>query len=66
MPDPSSLFNWIKSSLLTIVPSAPRITVRAHSDIRNEIPYESHLFEQKDRIEDADNINLLMTDAVII
>ena len=50
------MFFCIKSSLLPIVPSAPRKMVRAPIEIINVIPDELHLFEQKDRIEDIDNI----------
>ena len=46
--DPNSVFGCIKSRLLP--------TVRADSGIRHIIPDELHLFEQKDRIEDIDNI----------
>ena len=54
--DPTSVFDSIKSSLLSTVPSIPRKTVRAHIEIRNIILNKLHLFEQKDRIEDIDNI----------
>ena len=50
--DPPSVFDCIKSSLLTTVSSAPRKTVRVYSEIRNIIPDELHLFKQNDIIED--------------
>ena len=53
-PGPSLLFNCFKlfkSSLLPTVPSAPRKIVR------NVIPDELHLFEQKDKIEDLTIFN---------
>ena len=42
----------IKSSLLPTIPSEPIKTVISHSEIRNIIPDELYLFEQKDRTED--------------
>ena len=53
--DPHSVLDYIKSRLLTTVPFAQK-KVRAHSKIRNIIPYELHLFEQKNRIEDIENM----------
>ena len=49
--DPPSVSDCIESSLLP-----PRKTIWAHSEMRNVIPDELHISEQKDRTEDIDNI----------
>ena len=50
--DPLLVFDSIKSSLLSFVPSAHKI--RIHSETRSIIADELLLFEQKDRTEDME------------
>ena len=45
--DPSYVIDCIKSSLLFTVPTAPRKTVRAHSEIKNIPSCELCLLEQE-------------------
>lgn len=51
-----SLFDYIKRISFLTVSSAPRKTVRVHSEIRNLIPHELYLLGQNDKIEDNDNV----------
>ena len=52
---PTSVFDCIKSSFLLFRRHQEKLLELYHSGIRNVIPDVSHLFEQKDRIEDFDN-----------
>ena len=48
------------------VPSSPRKTVRAPSEIKNIIPDELHLFEQTHRIKDIDKHSSLLILTILV